>query len=223
MKATHILPLSLLAAALAHGAEFDDYFFFGDSLTDTGNLATANGGTLGPGYPGTSVTNGITWAQYLDPNITLSSVLSTTLTPTTGSVDFSFAGATTGDGLLPPNVIAQTQGFIAARPLLELGSTDLAFVWAGGNDFLAADLTLPPQQLQASLLGIADQGSSNIVTAVNNLTDAGVENVAVVRLINIGQAPRLNQIPGATENFGNVATIFTVSYTHLTLPTTPYV
>ncbi|MGC6581719.1 MAG: SGNH/GDSL hydrolase family protein [Akkermansiaceae bacterium] len=208
MKVTHIISLSFLATALAQGSHFDDFFFFGDSLTDTGNVAAANGGTLGPGYPGTSVTNGITWAKYLDPDVQLGSVLSATLTPTTGSVDFSFAGATTGDGLLPPNVIAQSQSFAIAAPLLEIDSNDLGFVWAGGNDFLAADLTQPADQLQASLLGIAGQGSTNIATAVDNILGAGVENVAVIKLINIGLAPRLNQLPGAGENFGRIASVF---------------
>ncbi|MDB4283912.1 hypothetical protein N9894_04870, partial [Akkermansiaceae bacterium] len=42
-----------------HGQpKFDDFFFFGDSLTDTGNLASFSPIGLGPGYPGNSVTNG---------------------------------------------------------------------------------------------------------------------------------------------------------------------
>ncbi|MEN8716895.1 MAG: hypothetical protein ABF384_18450, partial [Verrucomicrobiales bacterium] len=35
-------------------------YFFGDSLSDTGNIASILG-TLGPGYPHGSFTNGPTW------------------------------------------------------------------------------------------------------------------------------------------------------------------
>lgn len=192
-----------------HGQpKFDDFFFFGDSLTDTGNLASFSPIGLGPGYPGNSVTNGLTWAKYLDPNVITGSALGASIIPVDSSVDFSFAGATTGGTALIPSVIRQTQLFATAKPLLELDSNDLAFVWGGGNDFLAVDLTLPPDQLQASLLGIAGQGSTNIATAVGNLVNEGVENVAVVKLINIGLAPRLSPISGAGERFGAIASVF---------------
>ncbi|MFT4639879.1 MAG: phospholipase/lecithinase/hemolysin [Verrucomicrobiales bacterium] len=210
--ATKIITLSLLASIMASGATFDDYFFFGDSLTDTGNTAAFNGGSLGPGYPGTSVTNGLTWAKYLDSNVITGSALGAGMVPTSGSVDFSFAGATiANDPLGPlsvPSVIDQTALFASAKPLLELDSNDLAFVWGGGNDFLAADLTLPPGQLQASLIDIATQGSNNISTAVGNLVNEGVENVGIIKLINIGLAPRLASVPGAEENFRTIASVF---------------
>jgi outer membrane lipase/esterase len=188
--------------------KYDDFFFFGDSLTDTGNIASLSPISLGPGYPGTSVTNGITWAKYLDPNVITGTALGAAMIPTDGSVDFSFAGATTGGTSTLPSVITQTGLFAAAQTLVELDSNDLAFVWGGGNDFLAADLTLPPDQLQTSLVGIAGTGSANIITAVENLANSGIKNVAVMKLLNIGLAPRLNSIPGIPQSFGGVAAIF---------------
>ncbi|MGJ8696029.1 MAG: SGNH/GDSL hydrolase family protein [Verrucomicrobiaceae bacterium] len=216
MKTIPLLSLSFLLAGLAHS--YDDYFFFGDSLTDTGNVAASLGGSLGPGYPGTSFTNGTTWAKYLDPNLTNIVSLNATSTPSAGSVDFSFGGATTGPLANPipgvPNsnthLISQASLFAtSAAPLVEADSNDLAFVWAGGNDFLAANVTLPPAQLQASLLDIADQATTNITTAVSEISHTTpVENIAVVNLINIGLSPRLSPLPDAAENFGRIASVF---------------
>ena len=156
------------------------YYFFGDSLTDTGNLGRLIG-ELGPGYPEFSVSNGPTWPIYLVPDVIgfSETVLDPTLSPRFSSVDFAVATSTTST-----LAISQTgEPFTEFRAQLEITPNDLAFVWAGANDLIPLARTVP---LPAS--GIFDEAVStatdNLQIAVSNLHLQGIENIAVISLAN---------------------------------------
>ncbi|MDB4484575.1 hypothetical protein N9044_02165, partial [bacterium] len=77
-------------------------YFFGDSLSDTGNIASILG-TLGPGYPQGSFTNGPTWVKYFDSSTKLlleSLSAESQFVDLDGSVDLSAGGATTAASAL---------------------------------------------------------------------------------------------------------------------------
>lgn len=180
-------------------------FFFGDSLSDTGNVSDVLGG-LGPGYPGTSFTNGTTWVGYLEPDalrildtiefeirrgrFTRSGLLpgdpiSVAVPPRSrppyGSTDFSAGGATT-QTILDQQIKVLFENIVP-------NNRDRAFIWGGGNDFLdvlAGDT--PPTEAQIGTT-IAT-GVANLTESVGILSGRGIQDITVISLLNIGLAPR---------------------------------
>lgn len=180
-------------------------FFFGDSLSDTGNVSDILGG-LGPGYPGTSFTNGTTWLGYLEPDalrildtiefeirrgrFTRSGLLpvdpiSVAVPPRSrppyGSTDFSAGGATT-QTILDQQIKVLFENIVP-------NTRDRAFIWGGGNDFLdVLDGDTPPTKAQ---IGTAiATGVANLTESVGILSARGVQDITVISLLNIGLSPR---------------------------------
>ena len=105
-KTIHFLSKSVAIAALALSAQVSagSLYFFGDSLSDTGNVSTATGGafpgTAQPYAPGqyTDKFGGGVWAAqfatlYGQPSASTPSLL--------GGRNYAWAGATTGVGNVP--------------------------------------------------------------------------------------------------------------------------
>ncbi|MDB4652677.1 SGNH/GDSL hydrolase family protein [Akkermansiaceae bacterium] len=161
-------------------------YFFGDSLSDTGNIASIIG--IGTGYPGDSFTNGTTWAGYFDPRakVLLESLSSETqLVGLDTSVDLS-AGAATTSTVLNQQIQAL---FLPATANYLANTNDRAFVWAGGNDFLPlfeAGTPLDPATVAATTFSVLE----NLTSSVTALDAAGLPNIAVVSTINLGLTPR---------------------------------
>lgn len=164
-------------------ATAQSFYFFGDSLTDTGNIGRLVGG-IGPGYPGFSVSNGPTWPAYLDAGVLgFSEVQDPAIPIESRSLDFSTALSTT-------SAIANFQTgppFVDFLPRLQVTSRDLAFLWGGANDFLpiARETAPDPAEIESTI----HSGVTNLTTAVSNLQTAGIENFAIISLLNLGLAP----------------------------------
>lgn len=159
-------------------------FFFGDSLSDTGNISDLIGG-LGPGYPGTSFTNGTTWVSYLEPSILR---LQETFTPTLGSsrrfgnTDLSAGGATT-------QTILDQQVNVVFGQFFNTTPRDRAFLWGGGNDFLdVLSADTPPSE--ADIANTITTGVANLTESVETLSNKGFQDITVISLLNIGLSPR---------------------------------
>ena len=198
----HELPTQVNLGTIAIG--FDDSpgqssprprnFFFGDSLSDTGNVADFLG-TLGTGYPGNSFTNGRTWVEYLQPDIRrlLASIESS---PDSSSLDLSesldlSAGGATTSTVLNQQVRAL---FLPASDHLKPQPSDRAFIWAGGNDLLPFfSNDTPPDQ--ASLPSTISDGVSNLTQSVAALDAAGLPNITVISLLNLSLSPRGQVLP----------------------------
>jgi phospholipase/lecithinase/hemolysin len=162
-------------------------YFFGDSLSDTGNIASILG-TLGPGYPQGSFTNGPTWVKYFDSSTKLlleSLSAESQFVDLDGSVDLSAGGATTSTVL---NQQIQTL-FLPASVDYSANPNDRAFLWAGGNDFLPlfeSDTPLDPG-------GVATTAASaleNLTNSVAALDASGLPNIAIISQTNLGLSPR---------------------------------
>jgi hypothetical protein len=134
-------------------------YFFGDSRTDTGNIAREFAGSFGDSYPGQYFSDGPTWAKYLDPSV------QTALQGDgdyRGSVDFSYRLSTTGiinefqvDDLftnLAPSVSSSDKAFFGAvrttdRRLFERAPRQ---AWNLGRDHQPipeSPISLPPPML----------------------------------------------------------------------------
>ncbi|MBU7582637.1 MAG: SGNH/GDSL hydrolase family protein [Nostoc sp. TH1S01] len=185
--------LSLVLPQKALAANFSQLYVFGDSLSDTGNVFNATGGTFPPtsSYAPGRLSNGLLWVEYFGNQLGLQPTLVTNLStiPTQG-INFAFGGSASGLGnaVVPtadvPGVLGQVNQF--AQSLSANNQTAdpnaLYVVWGGANDFLF----LNPQDSSTPV--------NNITQALNTLVDAGARNLLVFNL------PDLGKLPGATDN-----------------------
>ena len=202
------LALSLPLVALA-GPTFSNLFVFGDSLSDTGNLAGAyaqlaglpvptmppqppGSGFNGPYYQNSRASNGPVWIEYLASGLGLTAAATPALF---GGNNYAFASARTGlNWPTPPGDIPG----VAAQALALWGSSTpiadpnaLYVVVGGGNDMRDARA----QYTGMSPGDVAGHGAA-AVAAINNLAltltylaSRGAKNVLISTLPDIGQAP----------------------------------
>jgi outer membrane lipase/esterase len=167
--------------AVGSAAPFSALYVFGDSLSDTGNLAIAAGGhPLGPVYDPHRFTNRAPVGVEI-----LATALGLSAVPFLGGggTNFAFAGSLTGDGGLAPGLASQVGMFASTLGPSGADQNALYFVWSGGNDLLGT-LTGP-----ASALSVPNGGPQNITTALELLYGMGARNFYVPNLPNVGRTP----------------------------------
>lgn len=187
---------SLLAGALAAGlcllpgpaaAQFNQFFFFGDSLTDAGSFKPV----LPPGTGKFTTNPGPVWAEVLAQRY------GSIATPANqGGNDFAEGGARVtqlpGVPASPPTGTA-TPIAVQVQNFLGRGAVDpraLYSVWGGGNDlFFQLGLlqagVIMPADLQANLATAATQ----LVQQVGILNAAGARHIIVFNLPDVGNTP----------------------------------
>jgi outer membrane lipase/esterase len=179
VAAAALAALTALFAGPAAADGFSTAYFFGDSLSDTGNIYTLTLGTqpVAPYYPG-RYSNGPVWTEYLAAGIGHAEASKASLQ---GGNNFSYGGALTGGGSIP-SVLAQVTTYIN-RP----GPADpnaLYVVVAGGNDMRAARSGNP-----ANIGAAAVTATDNLKTALSMLAAEGAKNVLVANLPDLGWTP----------------------------------
>lgn len=168
---------------------FTSTFFFGDSLTDSGNTFTLTGSPPAPYFNG-RFSNGPTYAEYLVPTLQKH----TTAAPTvTTNINFAFGGATAAPGSLVPNLGLQLGMFSgpasAGGRALTPKSNDLFVVLAGANDVLNY-LGSTPTPSGAGVEAAANTAANAVKGAVSTLLTAGAKNLLVMNLPDISKTPR---------------------------------
>jgi outer membrane lipase/esterase len=196
---------TLLAAALAvslgmvqgeAAAQFNSFFFFGDSLTDAGFYGSRF--TVNPGQ---------VWAQDLGARFGVA------VTPINmGGDDYAQGGqqVTQPSPLTPPGapqrpLSTQIDELLAATPTLNPHA--LYSVWIGANDILvnvgeAAAGQITPAQVQANVVTAAAQTLQQIA----RLRDAGAKTIMVFNLPDIGKTPLGLAEP--TAPFSSLSSLF---------------
>jgi phospholipase/lecithinase/hemolysin len=181
---------SFMSPLKASAANFSQLYVFSDSLSDTGNVFNATGGTFPPSPPyfNGRFSNGPLWVEYFGNQLGLQPTLVTNLNPTTiptQGINFAFGGAASGLGnaVVPdpllPGVLGQVNLF--AQSLLANNQTAdpnaLYVVWGGANDFLF----LNPEDSTTPV--------NNITQALSNLVAAGAKNILTFNLPDLGKLP----------------------------------
>jgi outer membrane lipase/esterase len=182
MKRTLVMSALATGIALAHGpasAQFNQFYFFGDSLTDAG--------VYGARF---TVNPGLVWAQDLGSRYGL------TVTPSTqGGVDYAQGGArvTQLSPLIPAgapqrSMSVQIDELLHATPMLNPNA--VYSVWIGANDVLvnvqaAGAGLITPAQVQANVTAAA----TDTLAQIARLRDAGAKRVMVFNLPDIGKTP----------------------------------
>ncbi|MBI2814589.1 MAG: autotransporter domain-containing protein [Opitutae bacterium] len=170
---------------------YSSYFFFGDSLTDNGNLFAATGSPPPPYFQG-RVSNGPTYAEYLRPG--LAPALTAAATVKT-NLNFAFAGATATPGVTSPPNIGLQIGLYQARAITA-GANDMFVVLAGANDLLNA--TANPATQNGPALTVTGQTAAQAVGGhVQTLLGLGAKNLFVLNVPNIANTPRFITGSGA--------------------------
>lgn len=188
--------VSFMLPLKASAVTFSNFYVFGDSLSDTGNIfnLTQNLGGLPPSPPyfDGRFSNNKIWVDYLGENLNLTPTPFTNLglppyntTTLNQSINFAIGGANSGSGnAVVPNprllgVLEQvglfTQPFLATNQLLDPNA--LYAVWGGGNDYLFGGSNTTNQTVQ------------NLSTAVDFLASSGAKNIMVFNLPDLGKTP----------------------------------
>ncbi|MEC4985303.1 MAG: choice-of-anchor I family protein [Oscillatoria sp. PMC 1068.18] len=168
------------------GDEISEVFVFGDSLSDTGNLAdylTSIGGEVPATYTNGRISNGPIWIDTLAAELNI---------PDEDITNYAVAGATTGristnftDGTpnLEYGLLDQIDDFVA-----EVGTgadpEALYLMWIGANDILGLPFnpTIDPEVA-------ITQSVDNIENAIATLTANGAENIILALTPNTGRLP----------------------------------
>ncbi|MBW4577065.1 MAG: autotransporter domain-containing protein [Aphanothece sp. CMT-3BRIN-NPC111] len=190
--------LSACFPITASAQNFSEFYIFGDSLVDNGNVFRATNGAYPPSPPYFQgrFSNGPVFVELLAPQLGL------TANPNT---NFAFGGATSGTvnaaniflqlpGSPLPGLQTQVNNFTRANPNAD--PNGLYVVYAGGNDYIFSRFLGTPNPATTV---------SNISNAVANLTTAGARTILVPNLPDLGQTPfaRLNQASVPLTNLTN--------------------
>ena len=178
-----LLLASLGFAALPAGAAttFTEYFSFGDSLTDSGNVALA----VAPPYPSGRYSDGPTWAEQLSTDYL---GLGPHLPSVAGGNNHAWGGAWTDGGGLTPTIVQQVGGYLAGGG--SFTSTSLVSIWGGANDFFGT-ATNPGGPVNPGI------PVGNISATIDLLAGAGARHILVPNLPDFGRAPDLIGTPGS--------------------------
>lgn len=197
-----VLPLILSVPLGALAGPFSSLFVFGDSLSDTGNLALispANGPNPANGpYDGGRFSDGPLWIEGLASGLGLAGQAAPALL---GGNNYAFAGARTGAVGNPPGVLAQAAGLwgpgYAPWGLPAHLSADpnaLYVVVGGGNDMRDARSLytgMTPAD-SAGRAGAAAAAIANLSNTLGYLASLGAKNILISTLPDLGFTPEAN-------------------------------
>ncbi len=189
-----ILPLILLFTSLAQAdSSFSRVFVFGDSLSDTGNLASVSGDFPAPFYMN-RVSNGPVAVETLASKLGHTVEASLHLIGLEVGSNYAIAGANaSGDD--PINLTSQilsfhaNHGFIAPEDALYV-------ILIGGNDVRDARDVAD----WATAKSIIKTAATNVGDAIESLAQAGARSFLLINSPNIGLIPETLLIANATDN-----------------------
>lgn len=182
-----LLTILATCAALPAGAgtygPFDKLVVFGDSLSDSGNIAALQGDSFPSSvYPQGQFTNGSTWATKLG------------LTPSlSGGTNYAYGGARAiknRDGIA--DLKKQTRQYLKSGG--PGADRTLAVIWAGGNDFRDLSPAIDALGLQSFVANVA----TSVAESVVKLYRGGVREFVLFGLPDFGALPQYSGNPLAS-------------------------
>lgn len=173
-----------LGTSFAAQAAYSNVYFFGDSLSDTGNVYIASSFTEPPDPPYYQgrLSNGRTWVETVASGLGFSNASTAWLA---GGNNYSWAGAfSSANGLAAPNTGLQAQVFGQWSGIADPGA--LYVLGIGGNDFRYIDGSHQPAATPysdpATVLG-------NLLFSMSYMIDTGARNFLVANVPNMGLVP----------------------------------
>jgi phospholipase/lecithinase/hemolysin len=157
--------------------DFSSLVYFGDSLSDNGNLFRLIGQPPSPPYFEGRFSNGPTYAE-IAPDL---------LSVTAQNFAFGGAEAVTGNGnpgeFPAINLTSQVDQYLASLNGQPAPDGTAAVLFIGNNDYLRASVT--PQAPADLIAGVL----ANVAASVQRLVDAGVDKIILFTLAGIDLTP----------------------------------
>ena len=191
----HALPRALAAALFALAAstsqaQFSNFYSFGDSLSDVGSFKPLG---IFPPDGGVATTNpGPIWNQVLATRYGLSQSPANQGGNAYGQLGARVSQNPGVPDNFPPTagatpIVTQINQYLAQVPV---DRSALYSVWGGANDiFTQLGLLQAGQITQAQLQANVGLAATQLVGGVGQLTTAGVQNLLVFNLPDIGRTP----------------------------------
>ena len=172
-------------------APYSRVVIFGDSLSDTGNLASIIGNFPSPPYYMNRVSNGPVAVEVLANKLNLEALPSLHLIGPAQGSNYAIAGARAGGGELID------LGFQVTMFLANNGgvapSNFLYIVFIGGNDVRDARA----EANETVAIAIIDQAVAMEITTIQTLAAAGARDILVVNVPDIGSIPESGLLAAA--------------------------
>jgi phospholipase/lecithinase/hemolysin len=192
----------MTAAGVAQAAPvYTSAWFFGDSLTDPGNLHAETGQPPSPPYFEGRTSNGPVWAEHVAGDFATRGL---------DTRNFAFAGAHALPSTDPtefqiPDLGDQLTSF-AGLETKRLGARPVAMLWFGANDVIGAIEDAPtPENVAAAAVGAAQAVAGGIGT----LRGFGVKDFVLLNLPSLDQVPAFTAAPpGAAALAGGGSDLF---------------
>jgi phospholipase/lecithinase/hemolysin len=194
--------------ALAAPPQYEAFYVFGDSLSDTGNdYILTKLQKLDPPLPPSDsphktyylgrFSNGPVATEYLWRELrdgaALTPFLSNPSMSSPGGVNFAFGGSTSGylnqmpGGLFVPGVLGQIELYRKALKGKQPKSKALYAVWTGANDYLMGRTDQPGEVV------------ANIVKAIQTLYSLGARDFLIPNLPDLGLTPMVQMTGNGAE------------------------
>jgi outer membrane lipase/esterase len=208
-----------LAASSVQAGPYSSLVIFGDSVSDSGNVAASTafrsgaptGNTFvpdGPYTPSDTFTNGATWTTAFASQLGLSATAWRN-----GGTNYAFGGARTGGADIPSPTLTSQLGYYLAATGNHASATALYVVAGVGND---------ARDTLAAIAGGADFattlafGASNYAAHVGGIVDtlqaAGAQHILVLNTVNLGVTPYALTVDQFSPGFAGLATTVSASF-----------
>ena len=194
--------LSLCASWSAWALPFSDVYFFGDSLTDTGNVTMVYAGVPkppgappvipGPPYdPEGRASNGPLYADVLAAGFGHSATAFER-----GGTNFAYGGARTRYQLFGPPFLGLVDQVAQYRALPGPADPDALYVlWGGSNNLQDIFLGRTTDPLGQPIPGVGGT-LSDLGGLLDALADEGARTLLVPNVPNLGRVPRVRELGG---------------------------
>jgi len=198
-----VVALGLCSHALAE-TTFSKLVIFGDSLSDTGNVAGAITPNLPPPYFQNRISNGPVAVDVLANQLGLDAAAAAT-----GGGNFAIVGGNIlGDNLA--DLSRQIDRFIA-RDGATVDPATLFVVFMGGNDFRDLRAQTNPDLAAAQIDAIL----AALQASISRLISAGAQNLLIVNAPDIGRIPQTLMLQTTDPNVASRASSYVVQYNAL--------
>jgi phospholipase/lecithinase/hemolysin len=205
-----------LCALPAQAGPYSNIYFFGDSVSDSGNVALAiglptgvpqavSGNTYIPDYPYSPsgrFSNGPVWTEYFAAHYGLTAAPSLA-----GGTDFAFAGARTGGPDVPvPTLMTQAGMFLNSSH--GVAPSDALYVIAEvGNDARDAMVAIGGgADLSQTIASASASYAANLGGLIDTLRAAGAAQFLVFDNVNLGLVPAIRALGSNPATLGTALT-----------------
>jgi len=195
-----LLSVALVFSTWANAdSSYEQVYVFGDSLSDTGNLASITGDFPSPPFYMNRVSNGAVAVEVLANKLGLTAEASLHLIGPQVGTNYAVAGAN-AVGAEPIDLAAQTVIFLANHAY-DAPDDALYVIFIGGNDIRSARNVIDTTIANA----IVDSAVVQISQTINQLARSGAHSFLLINAPDIGVIPETRILSQLTNDPGMIA------------------